>query len=681
MATNPSASLSSSSPTAARQSAEAYIGRPLSNAEYDQLVRATYAEADTYGDEAAMVAASILNRARDAGTTVTAVLNAKNQFQSVTGVPGNRTPSENYTQGPGANTRAQIENGLVSVLPNVSHKQTDFTSANPAAYGPGTDIGVLRKAQSDGYSVVGGSVFNTSLGTAPTQTASITPPLPRPRPGDEAPATQVAAIPSKYATPPPPPAVSDNPNEAFHTGQIYGTNSTIPQGPYGADGLARALLTGDQAQIKAASDAIQKAAFDKYGLALINPQLQEAVKGEVKNYLTQTLPQEAPGAVRSLQALLAKNPDMTAGLNDEQRGMLKDAIGNIAPLIEKPNLRPNQGLATNVAAIPAGLASSPPPPPSLPPPSAYVGSPGDTALQHAIDAYGSPQDAWRPGALSPLLHMANQIDSQSGAISSRNPNFETQEAPRTGSITPPDIVPQGPPNFGIQPRDSRWGVPVDQRPQSIDDFSLDWDTYQRSHGMPNMRPGDESLPVQRPEILSGFTQPSANGIYKPNLAPGDESLPYFDEPSFYDMPPPSQDYQRSPPSVWDLASLQPSAGAPSPSVWDKGLDNSPPQYWQPPAPGIDPNDYDPLANASIYNTMLPRDPAPRPVPTPRPTQVSAPVQQSQPQPSSMWYDPGPDQYAQPGTENNMVLPDLGSYGDTAFQPFSLGYRRGGRRRR
>ena len=158
-----------------RAAAEAYLGRKLTDTEYDHLIRATYAEADPGNPtEAAMVAASILNRTRNSGGSVVDTLYAPNQFESVTGNPANgHKPSGNFTAGPDPKTVGLIEGSLVNILPSVSPKQTDFTAASPAAYGPGDDIGVLNTALKNGYSKVGGTVFNTAPpGSAPgAQTA------------------------------------------------------------------------------------------------------------------------------------------------------------------------------------------------------------------------------------------------------------------------------------------------------------------------------------------------------------------------------------------------------------------------------------------------------------------------------------------------------------------------------
>lgn len=149
----------------ARKSAEDYIGRPLSDSEWDWLVRATSAESAYSAKSYAMVMASILNRARDYGKNgVIGALKAFNQFQAVTGTKANgHKPSGNFVRGPNARQLHGICAGAIQYLPKVSHNQRDFSASNPDAYGPGTDISWLRKLQKQGGQEIAGSHFNTTL--------------------------------------------------------------------------------------------------------------------------------------------------------------------------------------------------------------------------------------------------------------------------------------------------------------------------------------------------------------------------------------------------------------------------------------------------------------------------------------------------------------------------------------
>ena len=163
-------------PESARQAAENYLGRPMSDTEYSALLRAVYAEAsgETGGDfttEKAMIMASILNRARGGydhpeGSVIGALL-ARNQFQAVTGTASNPGPSQMFMDGPGAGSLADIE-AATSLLKGISRAQKNFTAAASGAYGPGTNIGYRDNMISGGGTTIGGSVFNTK----PTLTPS-----------------------------------------------------------------------------------------------------------------------------------------------------------------------------------------------------------------------------------------------------------------------------------------------------------------------------------------------------------------------------------------------------------------------------------------------------------------------------------------------------------------------------
>lgn len=156
----------------ARAAAERYLGRPMSDEEYNYLMRAVYAEssARTGGDytiEKAMIMASILNRARsgygdDPRGSVIGALTARNQFQSVTGVPGDRNPSPMFMQGPSGQHLADIELAATNILNSVSRTQRNFTAAATGAYGPGTNIGYRDQMLAAGGSTIGGTVFQTA---------------------------------------------------------------------------------------------------------------------------------------------------------------------------------------------------------------------------------------------------------------------------------------------------------------------------------------------------------------------------------------------------------------------------------------------------------------------------------------------------------------------------------------
>jgi hypothetical protein len=156
----------------ARKGAERYLGKPISDEEFSSLIKATHAEAaggkKASQQEQAMIMASILNRARDDKGGIMGALTAKNQFQSVTGTAADgHKPSQNYLTGPQGDRLKSIE-GASTLLDNISKQQKNFTAADSAAYGAGTNIGYRDKMLAAGGQVIGGSVFQTSVPAGPT---------------------------------------------------------------------------------------------------------------------------------------------------------------------------------------------------------------------------------------------------------------------------------------------------------------------------------------------------------------------------------------------------------------------------------------------------------------------------------------------------------------------------------
>ena len=149
-----------------RSQAEQYLGKKMSDAEFDALIKATHAESaagkKASQQEQAMIMASILNRARTDQGGVMGALYAKNQFQAVTGTKANNNqPSQQYLQGPAGERLKSIE-GAAALLSGVSKSQKDFTAANAGAYGPGTNIGYRDQMLKEGGVIVGDTVFRTA---------------------------------------------------------------------------------------------------------------------------------------------------------------------------------------------------------------------------------------------------------------------------------------------------------------------------------------------------------------------------------------------------------------------------------------------------------------------------------------------------------------------------------------
>jgi hypothetical protein len=149
----------------AKSAAEKYLGRTMSDGEWNQLVRATFAEASPNQTERAYVMAVILNRTRTGkfgGFTISAVLYKENAFQAVTGTKrNNRRPSKNYIEGPNPLNEKSIYGAATDILLNVPKNIVYFTSANIKAYGPGTDSNQRNKLLARGGFQIGGTIFSS----------------------------------------------------------------------------------------------------------------------------------------------------------------------------------------------------------------------------------------------------------------------------------------------------------------------------------------------------------------------------------------------------------------------------------------------------------------------------------------------------------------------------------------
>jgi hypothetical protein len=192
-----------------RASAEQYLGKKITDDEFSALIKATHAEAaggkEASQQEQAMIMASILNRARDDKNGIMGALYAKNQFQSVTGTKNNNyQPSQAFVTGPTGQRLESIENSA-TLLAGISKDQKNFTAANAAAYGAGTNIGYRDKMLANGGVVIGGTVFQSGAPSGPS--ASATPNSP-PLAGPSAPyqPTTAAVQPSQQLPSNTPPA-------------------------------------------------------------------------------------------------------------------------------------------------------------------------------------------------------------------------------------------------------------------------------------------------------------------------------------------------------------------------------------------------------------------------------------------------------------------------------------------
>ncbi len=147
-----------------RSAAEEYLGRSVSDQEWEMLVRATYAEATDDPQEQAAVMSVVLNRvkAENYPNSIVDVLNQDNQFQAVTGTSKNPGPSSRYRM-LSDGVLSKFETEVTPLLSNFQDKGwLNFTAGNPAAYGEGTDINFLDRVRNAKDSLqIGGTIFGT----------------------------------------------------------------------------------------------------------------------------------------------------------------------------------------------------------------------------------------------------------------------------------------------------------------------------------------------------------------------------------------------------------------------------------------------------------------------------------------------------------------------------------------
>lgn len=162
----------------ARLAAENYLGRGLSDEEWNNLVAITYAESTDNQEERAWVMGTILNRTRINYTplgprnkkykfeTVTDIINQPSQYQPVTGTRLKPGPNRMFLEGPNKRNQDLIYGAAVKFLNQVPTDWTDFTSNDPRAYKAGTNINYMYKLR-EGLNktpptskVLGGTIFS-----------------------------------------------------------------------------------------------------------------------------------------------------------------------------------------------------------------------------------------------------------------------------------------------------------------------------------------------------------------------------------------------------------------------------------------------------------------------------------------------------------------------------------------
>ncbi len=146
----------------AKLAAEKYLGRPMTDTEWNELVSATFAEASGNQTERGYVMGVILNRVRSRkwGDSVSSVLRARNQFQAVTGTSKDPGPSKGFVSGPGESSAKSIYGAATTILSQVPTNYMYFTAALLSAYGPGTNPGFIQDLLNRGGKRIGDTIFS-----------------------------------------------------------------------------------------------------------------------------------------------------------------------------------------------------------------------------------------------------------------------------------------------------------------------------------------------------------------------------------------------------------------------------------------------------------------------------------------------------------------------------------------
>jgi hypothetical protein len=141
--------------------AENYLGRKMSDVEWNELVRATYAEGSGKStEEYAAIMASILNRSRKkGGKNISDILRESGQFEAVTGGKNPRWKSGTVA----AKDYDMITSGT-SILGSLSHDLDSFGASDLKAYqNESTGRKHLANLMNSGGMQLGGSTFGYGL--------------------------------------------------------------------------------------------------------------------------------------------------------------------------------------------------------------------------------------------------------------------------------------------------------------------------------------------------------------------------------------------------------------------------------------------------------------------------------------------------------------------------------------
>ena len=156
-----------------RAAAEEYLGRPMSDTEWEYLVRTTAGETGQLSgnkastpEERANVAAVILNRVKSSSypNTVEAVVKESSQFAPVTGWKGNGNRATDNFLAPSQAQINAVTSNIAQELGNVNTYHLNFTATNLGAYkDEGTNSGFIQDVANDSKSqIIGQHIFGTA---------------------------------------------------------------------------------------------------------------------------------------------------------------------------------------------------------------------------------------------------------------------------------------------------------------------------------------------------------------------------------------------------------------------------------------------------------------------------------------------------------------------------------------
>lgn len=258
----------------------------------------------------------------------------------------------------------------------------------------------------------------------------------------------------------------------LHQYNVY-EPSNVSAGPYGADKLVQAAISGDvNAFNKALGDLTGAAARDALMPKALGGIGMDGVQQKLQGYFDQ-LQQQSPGAVRAMQTAYNNNPQLAAAVPPQLQGALQDAFKALPAQstgqVPLPNLRPSNAPASSPQAqtpppmpiVPTMVSAGLPPKDNAPDPRFPPGwSPGQPLPLDAGDAASWPDNAatnftlpnyWTPSTLNPSQQMAMGDYTSYVAPPAPSP-FDYQPYIKSGQIQFPDYLPPSTPQqpfFGI----------------------------------------------------------------------------------------------------------------------------------------------------------------------------------------------------------------------------------------